>query len=152
MSHRRAARRSSLDSSHPSADGTGQAAKISLDGTESLYHSKVHGPPCGISRKMPGVSSAAARVATALLRLCVEGLMLRRRVQVASAAQLPRQTGNMYTASLWAGLASLISELGDELLACQVTVCCKLIQGTAEPLCMYKVAASAQGTSQQTLI
>ena len=50
--------------------------------------------------------------------------MLRRRVQVASAAELPRQTGNMYTASLWAGLASLISELGDELLACQVTGCC----------------------------
>ena len=42
-------------------------------------------------------------------------------MQVASAAELPRQTGNMYTASLWAGLASLISELGDELLACQVT-------------------------------
>jgi 3-hydroxy-3-methylglutaryl CoA synthase len=42
-------------------------------------------------------------------------------LQVASAAELPRQTGNMYTASLWAGLASLISELGDELLACQVT-------------------------------
>lgn len=44
-------------------------------------------------------------------------------MQVASAAELPRQTGNMYTASLWAGLASLISELGDELLACQVTAC-----------------------------
>jgi Hydroxymethylglutaryl-coenzyme A synthase C terminal len=47
---------------------------------------------------------------------------------VASAAELPRQTGNMYTASLWAGLASLISELGDELLACQVTVCLDVVQ------------------------
>lgn len=38
---RRAARRSSLEASRPDADATGQAAKISLDGTESLYHSKV---------------------------------------------------------------------------------------------------------------
>lgn len=34
---------------------------------------------------------------------------------------LPRQTGNMYTASLWSGLASLISDQGSELEACQVS-------------------------------
>jgi hypothetical protein len=68
---RRAARRSSLDTSRPSADATGQAAKISLDGTESLYHSKVPSLLCCIA----GVSNtfaAAARAVTILLCLSVE--------------------------------------------------------------------------------
>lgn len=42
-------------------------------------------------------------------------------LQVEPGTGLPRQTGNMYTASLWSGLASLISDQGSELEACQVS-------------------------------
>jgi Hydroxymethylglutaryl-coenzyme A synthase C terminal len=117
---RRAARRSSLDVSRPCADATGQAAKISLDGTESLYHSKV--PGCVDTMNASGICLLWQPKWARLAVVWARGFdTVLNHMQVASAAELPRQTGNMYTASLWAGLASLISELGDELLACQVT-------------------------------
>ncbi len=41
--------------------------------------------------------------------------------QVAAGAELPRQTGNLYTGSLWSGLASLVSQEGCELESTQVS-------------------------------